>query len=220
MKKIAVSGVVNGGKPNINPRYFNCISQAGGAYAAVYPLKPHLAAKNFDGLVICGGGDIHPEFFGQQPLDVPMDINIELDKYELSLCHEFILKRKPILGICRGMQVLNVALGGTIYQDIVSQLGLRHSSGEKAPMMHEVKIVPQSYLHKLLGEKVLVNSFHHQSVDKPGKQLFISGFAQDGIVEAIESSDGIFSGVQWHPERMDNMQCIFDRFINQIKSPC
>ncbi len=216
MKNIALSGAVKDGRPDINPKYFRCVEKAGGMPFAVYPHPLEEASNDFGGLMLCGGGDIDPSFFGQQPIDAPMDINKELDRYELELCREFIRQDKPVLGICRGMQVLNVALGGDIFQDLLSQRGLYHTAYGGPDIMHDVSISHKSFLYLLLGGHAFVNSFHHQSVDRLGKGLMPAAAAPDGVIEAVESSCGKFLGVQWHPERMENMQVVFDYFISLV----
>lgn len=216
MKNIALSGAVLDGRPNINPRYFNSLKAAGASPVAVYPSPPEQVCESFGALMLCGGGDIDPSFFGQQPIDAPMDIDPLLDRYELDLCRAFTAAKKPVLGICRGMQVLNVALGGDIFQDLLSQRGLYHTAYGGPDIMHDVSINPKSFLYPLLGGRALVNSFHHQSVDRLGKGLDSASAAPDGVIEAVESRCGKFLGVQWHPERMENMQCIFDYFVSLV----
>lgn len=157
-----------------------------------------------DGLLLPGGEDVHPRYQGEDPLPTLDLVNPFRDEFELTLArkafHDF---RLPVLGICRGAQVLAIALGGKVHQDIAAVAGVQHS--QKAPRWspsHQVAAVRDSRLAAALGaEKVFTNSFHHQAVKDVPEGFVASGKTADGMIEAIESRAAQFCiGVQWHPE--------------------
>lgn len=194
----------------VNKMYIDHIEQCGGV--AVTEFKQ--PEKECDCLVICGGGDMHPRFYGQNPILDNMIFNVGYDEYELSVIGRFIKAGKPILGICRGMQSINVAMGGTLIQDIPSQLGLCHYDCGNGICMHEIKISRKSDLSKSMGIRSIVNSFHHQCVHMLGGDLVISAASHDGIIEAVESNSLPILGVQWHPERMSG-NTLFEYFLQK-----
>jgi len=164
--------------------------------------------ERIDGLYATGGGDIDPILFGEEPHPKLGTIIPERDQSECLLVQKMLELKKPILGVCRGSQILNIAAGGDMYQDIYSQIDeelLQHD--QKAPFdygSHFVNVTEGSLLHRLTGvRKLRVNSFHHQSNRDVPAGFVVSGKANDGVVEAIESMDHPFVlGVQWHPEGM------------------
>lgn len=187
--------------------YITAIERCGGIPVILPPIAKRTAAimTRLNGLLLAGGGDLDPLHFNEDPLyklhyDHPLR-----DRFELSLIKAALAQGKPILGICRGIQVLNVALGGTLYQEIHQQvegaLIHQHPYGEPT---HKVKIEQGSLLARLSGKTELrVNSFHHQAVRTIAPELIVSAKASDGIIESIEDPRHHFVlGVQWHPERM------------------
>jgi putative glutamine amidotransferase len=184
--------------------------------------------KKISGLILSGGGDLDPTYFGEEPAIGLGRITPERDYYELELAKLFLAAHKPILGICRGMQVLNIAAGGTIWQDIHTQLYspvLKHN--QEAPKWyptHRVLVTAHTLLSFVLGEvdEVRVNSFHHQGINKVAKGFRINAIANDGIIEGIESlEDKFILGIQWHPECMWENEpiqlALFQEFINACK---
>lgn len=179
--------------------------------------------SKIDGLLGSGGYDVSPLIFGEQPHQKIGTITPLRDQFELLLFQEMLKAEKPIFGICRGMQMLNVAAGGNLYQDIYAQHEeqlIKH--GQDAPRSygsHFVSVKENTRLHEIVKEKQLVvNSYHHQAVKDVADNFIVSGTAPDGIIEAIESTEHPFAiGVQWHPEHMlDNDQpsvALFDAFI-------
>ena len=179
-----------------------------------------------DGLLLTGGKDVDPKLYGQ---DLKYDFVImdeKRDEQEMALIKEFVKRKKPIFGICRGVQVLNVYFGGTLYQDIPDQLGGEHSKG----VNHPLKIKKDSILGNMFGESLVINSYHHQALDKLGEGLTATAWSDSNgheIVEAVEHDSLPVWAVQWHPERMTGPvtnpeNCVdsipmFEYFVNQCK---
>lgn len=212
MIKAAVFGVIKNGVPEINERYFEHIRRCGAKAEAVYPKAPRLAAAEYDCLVVCGGGDMDPALYGQSPWKRGLRFEKEHDRYELELIRAFTALKKPIIGICKGMQSINVALGGMLTQDIPSMLSLCHSS-ERGELVHEIKVSPDALLHNAVGLRAVVNSYHHQCVSRLGDGLRRAAVSHDGVTEAIEGKTLPVLGVQWHPER-ERGNRVFEHFFN------
>lgn len=163
-------------------------------------------AEYLDGLILQGGADVSPRAYGEEPLRPEWSGDPVRDEYELELVHEFMESGKPILGICRGMQLLNVALGGSLFQDLPSQRPgtVYHESGQYDQHAHPISFVQGSRLSEWFGgaNGGSVVSIHHQAVNRLGRDMAVEATASDdGIVEAIRWNGGSFVyGVQWHPE--------------------
>lgn len=165
-------------------------------------------AEHLDGLLLTGGGDIDPTLFGEEPHKNLGVINPERDIFEVSLIKKMMTARKPVLGICRGCQILNIAAGGDMYQDIYTQISnelFQHS--QRAPRWyasHYVNVEEGSLLANVVGQtRFKINSFHHQTVREMAPGFVVIGRANDGVIEAFESKQHPFvMGVQWHPECM------------------
>ncbi len=190
--------------------YAAAVLDAGGMPVLLAPLAGlHVAdvAGKLSGFVITGGGfDIEPHYYGEAPLPGLGKLNPRRSGFELELVRWAFKNDFPVLGICGGMQAINVALGGTLYQDIPTQwpgAALHHEQGRNT-RAHEVSITPDTLLAGLLQKTPIeTNSSHHQSVKKVAPGLQPSATAPDGIIEAIESKDSRFLlGVQWHPESL------------------
>ena len=202
--------------------YVNAVEQNGGLPVLVTCL-PETAvemAERFDGLLLSGGCDVDPARFGQENRGTGT-IDHRRDDFELAICKEMLRLGKPVLGICRGIQVLNVALGGTLVQDIPSWLGVDHPNG--TGLRHEITVKAGSFLEPEIAGTWRVNSTHHQSVDKLGEGIVAVAWSENGLVtEAVQAADGrpVF-GVQWHPERLRAedpiMDSIFTKFIEACK---
>ena len=167
----------------------------------------------FKGLLLLGGYDPDPALYGQKIVNDTVTVDSVRDELELALIEKFVAAKKPIFGICRGIQILNVALGGTLVQDMPSQLSLNHSDG----IMHEVSHKPGSIAHKLWGDKSIVNSYHHQAVDRLADGLVGVSVCNDGTIEAIQHKSLPIFAVQWHPER-EPLQPEFFDLIRQSDS--
>ncbi len=199
------------GTVQIGESYIQAVLQAGGVPVAI-PVG--LSEDNLqdlfarlDGILITGGGDIDPKLFNGLPHPRVYDIDERRDTLEIRLVQMAVEDQKPFLGICRGIQVINVALGGTLYTDIGDQLpqALRHDHYPNIPrnyLAHRVALASDSHLAKILGGDLFeVNSLHHQGVCQVAPALRAVGHAPDQLVEAVEISDHPFGlGVQWHPE--------------------
>ncbi len=181
-----------------------------------------------DGLVIAGGGDVHPRFYGQpDALGLCKEVNEARDQFELDVVERARTRRLAMLAICRGSQLLNVAFGGTLIQDIEKSGFRDHRVGDPVQRLHPVSIDRGSFLASVIGTlKGDANTFHHQAVDQPGLGLRVSARAHDGVVEAIEPErmDGMpfLLGVQWHPEKMKDVNSPFarpllDRFLADVR---
>lgn len=188
-------------------KYVAAVEQAEGV-AVGLPAQPEAVAELFpilDGLLLSGGGDVAPELFGQDRHPKTRLIDRQRDDFELALVREWVSTGRPLLAICRGIQVLNVALGGNLIQDIADQVAdpLVHQKSE-GEARHLIRLQPTSRLANLLGDDELeVNSYHHQAVQDLAPGLKEVAWATDGVVEGVEMPDAGFAiGVQWHPELM------------------
>lgn len=169
------------------------------------------------GLIIVGGGDVDPRRYGSTPGPASTDLDPERDEYEIELITGAIDRHIPILAICRGIQVLNVARGGTLVPHLAPDAGQAHSFHGYPPHhpAHRVSIRPGTQLHDLLGPEAMVNSFHHQAVDRPGDGVTVTATADDGVTEAVEIPGANVIGVQWHPEMMFDRLALFSWLIER-----
>jgi len=186
--------------------YREAVEAAGGR---VIEVRPHgeTRLRDLEALLLTGGGDIHPERYGQAPHPTLDRVEPERDEFELALAGEALTRGMPVLGICRGAQVMGVATGGQLVQDIPSHVpgALPHASAAgDPPAWHRVRIAPDSRLASILGAvEAPVNSFHHQANSALGPGIRAVAWADDGVIEAVERDGAGFAlGVQWHPERM------------------
>lgn len=179
--------------------------------------------EGLDGLVLTGGDDIYPDFYNEEMLEGCGEAVIERDLYEIKLTKKALELKIPIFGICRGLQVINVALGGTLYQDLqyIDGIRVKHvNKNQQQLKSHKAIINEGSFLGRIYNDEVWVNSFHHQAVKELGKGLKVSAMSSDGIIEAIEGviDDTPIYAVQWHPEMLaskhdEDMIKLFDLFI-------
>lgn len=179
-----------------------------------------------DGFIFTGGSDINPLLYGKGIEEYCNNINPTRDNFELMLLKKVIEKDKPLLGICRGMQILNVFYGGTLCQDILTlypqRLNHKVLNLPKWHFAHDVNIQKNTSLYELFGkENILVNSFHHQSIEKLGDGLTVTAIAKDSVIEGIEDlKKYLVMGVQWHPEMMVDKEPeqmrIFNYFIKKV----
>jgi putative glutamine amidotransferase len=186
--------------------YVDAVVRAGGLPFVLPVLEPadaELALLAVDGLLLTGGGDVDPARYGAAPVPEVYGVDPGRDAFEAALVVAAAQAGLPVLAICRGTQILNVALGGTLHQHVPAVSGRDHCLRDRAyELVHDVRIIGDSLLAKVAGAAdVAVNSLHHQAVDRVGAGLRVVARAEDGIVEGIESDGfGRFLGVQWHPE--------------------
>src|SRR5712691_6203679 len=196
----------------VNSAYLHAIQQAGGVPV---PLPPQLSAAALErlagelsGLLLTGGGDVDPARYGETPHPTLYEVAPARDMLETSAVHIALERRLPVLAVCRGIQVLNVALGGTLFQDVGTEPGtqLQHSQTEPRDQpTHKVKIEPRSRLAQIMGtDEIEVNSMHHQAVKALGRNLTAVAWAPDQIIEGVEDADPsrFVLGVEWHPEEL------------------
>lgn len=202
-------------------KYMESLSRAGAGMRWVELSDPEQAVQDAltcDGLLLPGGGDMDPKFYGQERIPACGEPNLLRDAAEPLLLRAFLAADKPVLGICRGIQVMNAVLGGDLYQDIKPFEHLPHN--DHWAKVHTVTVRRGTLLSRILGQDtVLVNSQHHQAVDRVAPGFTLAALSEDGIVEAIEKPDARFClGVQWHPEWLSDadpaMQGLFDAFVN------
>lgn len=208
--------------------YSQSIQEAGGIPVAIAPLdsKEYLddIIDKLDGLVLTGGGDVDPIHYGEAHKKNLGRIEVRRDALEMHLLERALEKGIPVLGICRGLQLINVYFGGTLIQDIPTEYKteLNHSAlcASKSSFVHKVKLKGKSVIADCFGEgSVYVNSLHHQMINQLGKGLVAVAHSEDGIIEAIELKNNpkVFA-VQWHPEMMamkhSQQMSIFDKFID------
>lgn len=202
-------------------KYMESLARAGAGMRWVELSDPEQAVQDAltcDGLLLPGGGDMDPKFYGQARIPACGEPNLLRDAAEPLLLRAFLATDKPVLGICRGIQVMNAVLGGDLYQDIKPFEHLPHN--DHWAKVHTVTVRRGTLLSRILGQDtVLVNSQHHQAVDRVAPGFTLAALSEDGIVEAIEKPDARFClGVQWHPEWLSDadpaMQGLFDALVN------
>lgn len=225
---IVICGLENQ-RQYVSDSYIQAIKTVGGLPIVLPLIKSKSVITEYaelcDGFLFCGGGDITPLLFGQEPADNSGKTDISLDLYQIRLMKAVLETDKPVLAICRGMQVLNVACGGTIYQDMnlidFETINHMQNSVSRRDISHKVIFEPDSFIQKLLGDFAYTNSYHHQAVNRLGKGLSVSGFTGDAIVEAIEMPSHTYVlGVQWHPENMldcSNMKQLFTALLRYAR---
>ena len=191
--------------------YAEAVSVGGGTPVILPIGEVKDVLPRLDGVLFAGGNDVSPELYGEKPLHVEKrGVDAPRDEFEVALMKQALAEHVPVLAICRGMQLLNVVRGGTLYQDIGAQVpGAHEHKGRMIKedfqhLAHELSIVPESKLAEILGTvKIKSNTHHHQAVHAVGKDLTVNAHAEDGIVEGIEDmSRGFVMGVQPHPESL------------------
>lgn len=212
---------------NMPNDYITAVIRAGGL-PLLFPLTDNEAVwkamiDKVDGVIFPGGEDIHPREFGEEIIPQCDEIVPERDAQELYTYRYLLTTGKPFLAVCRGIQLMNVAQGGTLYQDMPTQkpTSINHSQNETPTDAHKVSIIPGTLLHSLIGSDTSpVNSRHHQNIKDLGKGLKVAAMSEDGFIEAVEFEDGYPAiGLQWHPENLAKhdpaMQRLFDWLIEQ-----
>jgi putative glutamine amidotransferase len=213
----------------LDQNYGKAVVEAGGVPVPVLGIKDSIPdlIKRLDGFIFTGGDDIHPRFYGEKPIP-GADMTISPDertKFEINLFKAAAKAKKPVLAICYGAQLVNISLGGKLYQDIARQVPdpIQHGParrGEK--VFHYVNILEGTRLSRIIGPgRIRVRSSHHQSVKNPGRGLHLSAVSHDRVIEALEPRTNHFLvAVQWHPEKTLNdrhTRKLFTAFINAAK---
>lgn len=212
---------------NISPRTYSDAVQAANGLAVILPpddataMEPDETLDLLDGLVLAGGADLDPGSYGAKPHEQTVNTWPERDRFELALTHRALERKLPVLGICRGMQLLNVARGGTIDQHVPEAVG--HHDHREVPGTfsdHEVRLEPGSLAARVVGaESTAVRSHHHQGIGELGEGLRVTGRAtRDDLAEAIELEGPCFAlGVLWHPEE-DGQSRVISEFVEQARA--
>lgn len=224
-----------GDTPKESPRMFarsayaTAIEQAGGIpLFLARPQTDDIAqlVGLMDGLLLMGGVDPHPSLYGEEVLPICGEIDAQRDTLELALLRYAVEKNIPVLGLCRGLQVMNIYFSGTLYQDLPSQFPSTtahesHSITERKRIMHSVEVLPDTTLAHILGAgRLEVNSIHHQGINMLGNNLRASAKSPDGLIEGIEHTTHPFCvGTQWHPEEFSDAPSrgLFRAFIEEAK---
>ena len=213
----------------VNKDYVDAVIKAGGV-PLIIPFNTDKEViisqvQVIDGLVLSGGHDVSPYNYGQEPSPLLGETFPERDDYEMLLLEEAKKRNLPILGICRGFQIINVAGGGTLHQDLslIGKSVLKHNQVSKPTLKtHKIQIEENSIISEIFGKETMVNSFHHQALDKVADDFKVVARASDGVVEAIQHKTYKFLvGVQWHPEMLavecDEAKELFKRLIEEAK---
>lgn len=208
--------------------YVDAVRRAGGRPALVLPgddTPPEELLKPFEALLLVGGGDVDPARYGQEPHASVYGLEPDRDDLETELLHTADRTGLPTLAICRGMQVMNVAFGGTLIQHLPDHDAyLPHGTPSgRDHLAHDVKAAPGSRLAEAAGAEVLTcSTHHHQGVDRLGEGLAATGWSEDGLVEAVERDGGWMLGVQWHPEDTasedPSQQALFDALVGRART--
>ncbi len=191
----------------LHDEFIRAVCGIGGIPFLIPTAEPDLAGQYYarvDGLIFSGGADPDPVYYGEEPNSGIGEITPKRDSFELALAELALKGEKPVLAICRGLQVINIAAGGSLYQDLKGITPLQHR--QQAPRWyptHQVRIVQNSRLYTLIKKDTIrVNSFHHQGINKIGSGLQAVASSDDGLIEAVEAADAkkCLFGIQWHPE--------------------
>lgn len=218
-------------KVNFSPRNISkAVTMAGGIPIILPVNEPEIARKYaelVDGLILAGGEDVSPILYGEDARNTIKATYPKRDKAEVAITERIIASGKPILGICRGLQLLNVIFGGSLYQDLSENKEAFVKHIQETPSnhpIHTVNITEDSYMSSFLSDEVFVNSFHHQVIRDLGKGLKVGARSSDGVIEAIESVDESKNiiAIQWHPENLyykdENHLALFENLVLRAKA--
>lgn len=210
----------------LNETYANAVTRAGGIPVILPPFAEDgdlfRVLELCSGLLLPGGEDVDPRFFGEDPSPKLGRVTGYYDRAWIAALKYAAEKGMPVLGICRGHQLANIAFGGSLYQDLSDCPGktmLHGQHQDRTSTVHRVSLVPESHLARILGcTEVFTNTMHHQCVKDPGAGLSVSARTGDGVIEGLESADGSMIFVQWHPEELqDTVPCMQGLFKDLVK---
>jgi putative glutamine amidotransferase len=200
--------------------YVRAVQRAGGRPFLIPPAEEAVdeTLDALDGLLFSGGSDLDPETYGQEPHPETRGVVPERDRAELALLEAALERDLPVLAVCRGSQVLNVARGGDLHQHLPELVGHddhKHTPGEFSD--HDVELVAETRLQRLLGERAPVKSHHHQGLNRLGEGLVEAAYAEDGTIEAVEDPSRRFAlGVLWHPEAGEDLK-LFEELVREAR---
>jgi putative glutamine amidotransferase len=201
--------------------YAQSVARAGGVPVWLSrEADPTDVVKALDGVLIAGGQDIDPRLYGQVPGPSSTVLDPPRDRFEIELVQAAIRLQRPVLGICRGTQLINVALGGSLVSDLAVGDGSSHAflGYPASHRSHAVEVVAGTRLATMLGDFAMVNSYHHQAIHRLGDGLVATGHAPDGVIEAIELPGADVIGVQWHPEMLNEPDPVFSWLIDRCSA--
>lgn len=213
----------------VNQDYVEAVLRAG-AIPFIIPFNEDLEAtremvEKVDGIILSGGHDVNPYYYGEDPMLKIGELFPERDVFDMELYKTAIELKKPIFGICRGYQIINVINGGTLYQDLsyADFVKIKHDQVDNPTQAtHFVELEEGTFLKNILGEKYKVNSFHHQILKDVAPGFKVVAKSSDGVIESIEkiTEDNFVIGVQWHPEMLsasnEKSQAIFNEFVKKV----
>lgn len=212
----------------VNHDYVRSVLEAGGLPYLIPVNTEEGTAEEYlshvDGLILTGGQDVDPHRYGEEPRQKIGEVFPDRDAFDLNLLEKALALKLPILGICRGFQIINVSFGGKLLQDLsYSEKELfKHMQGHTSDLAtHLIDVKAGTRFAQLLGEEIMINSFHHQTVIEPGEGLTVAATAKDGTIEAVEDSKRNIMATQWHPEMMSanspEMMGLFKDLIQRAK---
>lgn len=215
---------------DIVPKAISDLLKDAGAVPMILPLSSTDFAKDYidkiDALVLAGGSDVDPLLYDEEPQEKLGETNPKRDAFEIALIREAWQQKKPILGICRGLQLLNVYFGGSLYQDLSYHSNVTVQHVQETPWKfptHSITLKPESFLGNILGSTQKINSYHHQAIKDLADVFKPIAWSADGVIEGIESVDAEQKviGIQWHPELLAEINTehglIFEEFVNLIE---
>ena len=213
-----------------NRSYVHAIEHAGGVPVLIPMVNDlgtlHTLLERLDGILFSGGTDIQPVHYGEDPHPLLGNVDQQLDELELTMARWALTENRPTLGVCRGMQLVNVALGGTLYQDVdaLASPTIKHSTRElpRNTLIHSIHIEEGSKMEEIFGTReIRVNSLHHQAVKEPGRGVRISGRAEDGIAELLEVPEKHFvAAAQGHPEEIYMLEPVWANLFSAFVESC
>ncbi|EEB74891.1 gamma-glutamyl-gamma-aminobutyrate hydrolase family protein [Thermococcus sp. AM4] len=231
---VIIAGSFNDVKSKWILHHSRAIDRAGGI-PVIYtsPGDPRDVVEIADGILLTEGPDIHPYFYGEDPSPNIKNVDYSRDKFEIELFRRAQSMDIPVLGVGRGMQIMNIAMNGTMYQDLQREIpkAIKHDwdplTVDPGQRLHSIRLKTSSKLYDILKDKldvsstnevfIHVNSFHHQGIKRVGEGFRAVAFSIDGIAEAIESKEGFYIGVQWNPQFLPEMIALYEAFVRAAK---